>query len=256
MLYRFRQVKVRSRMILIMKISMKRILYILPLALAVMTSCKEDTLDVYHGPDYVHFTPGANDAAEVSFNFALDTKTTRETEALIHVQIRLWGYLPKADFKCNVSVDPTSTALATDYDDISSATFRKGYDVDTLWVKVKRRNELLATDYKIVVNMDDAGSAHVVAPAKYKKVTITVKDEITSEPVWWGTTQNFGEYSPIKYRLLNLYLGKVLKNINEYTNISLKEEALNFKAWLKNNWETYKYYHTDGVTPLYDTIPE
>ena len=41
-----------------------------------------------------------------------------------------------------------------------------------------------------------------------------------------------------------------------YTNITLKTEALNFKQWLKDNWETYKYYDADGVTPLYDTIPE
>ena len=235
---------------------MKRILYILPVCLAVLSSCKEDTLDVYNGSDYVHFTPSVNDVPEASFNFALDTKTTRETEALIPVEIRLWGYLPTEDFTCKVSVDKSTTAAASNYDDPVSATFRMGAHVDTLWVKVKRNQKLLATDYKIVINMDDAGENHVVAPAKYQKVTIVVKDEIPSEPMWWGTTQNFGEYSPIKYRLLNLYLGKVLVNLNEYTNITLKEEALNFKQWLKDNWETYKYYAADGVTPLYDTIPE
>ena len=235
---------------------MKRILYILPVCLAVLSSCKEDTLDVYNGSDYVHFTPSVNDAPEANFNFALDTKTTRETEALIPVEIRLWGYLPTEDFTCKVSVDKSTTAAASNYDDPVSATFRKGAHVDTLWVKVKRNQKLLATDYKIVINMDDAGENHVVAPAKYQKVTIVVKDEIPSEPMWWGTTQNFGEYSPIKYRLLNLYLGKVLVNLNEYTNITLKEEALNFKQWLKDNWDTYKYYAADGVTPLYDTIPE
>ena len=65
-----------------------------------------------------------------------------------------------------------------------------------------------------------------------------------------------GKYSPIKYRLFNIYLGKMLRNLNEYTNITFKQEALAFKAWLKDNWETYKYYDEDGTTPLYDTIPE
>ena len=250
------QVKVHSRMISNMKINMKRILYILPVCLAVLSSCKEDTLDVYNGPDYVHFTPSINDVPEVSYNFALDGKTTRETEAVIPVEIRIWGYLPKEDFLCNVSVDAASTALSSDYENPVSATFRTGAHIDTLWVKVKRRAKLLETDYKLVINMDDAGDKHVVAPVKYQKVTVTVKDEITSEPMWWGTTQNFGEFSPIKYRLLNIYLGKVLVNLNEYTNITLKQMALDFKKWLQDNWETYKYYDADGVTPLYDTIPE
>jgi hypothetical protein len=50
----------------------------------------------------------------------------------------------------------------------------------------------------------------------------------------------------------------MLRDLNEYTNITFKQEALAFKAWLKENWDngTYKYYAEDGKTPLHDTIPE
>ena len=236
---------------------MKRILYILPFILLAAVSCKEDELEVYNGPDYVHFTPGVNDRAEAIYNFATDGETTREETAKIPVELRLWGYLPKADFLCHYSVNKEkTTAVASDYQEPSTSVFRKGYHVDTLWVSVNRKKELLATDYKLVVNLDSAEGEHLTQPAKYLSVTVHVQDMIHNEPVWWGTTQDMGKYSPIKYRLFNIYLGKMLRNLNEYTNITFKQEALAFKAWLKTNWETYKYYDEDGTTPLYDTIPD
>ena len=102
----------------------------------------------------------------------------------------------------------------------------------------------------------DAEDGFVVAPAKYTQVTVTVKDELPNEPVWWGTTQDMGDYSPVKYRLLNIYLGKVLADLDGYTNITFKAEALRFKNWWKENWASYTYYDADGTTPLYETIPE
>lgn len=214
---------------------------------------------VYEGEDYIHFTPGINDVAEATYNFATDGITTREESAKIPVEIRLWGYLPVEDFLCHYSVDPkNTTAKPADYDEPTTSVFRKGYHVDTLWVNVKRNEKLLETDYKLVVNLDSAEGDHVVAPAKYLSVTIHVQDKIYSEPIWWGTTQDLGIYSPIKYRLFNIYLGKMLIDLSEYTNITFKAEALAFKAWLKDNWDkgVYKYYAEDGKTPLYDTIPE
>lgn len=236
---------------------MKRILYILPFICLAAVSCKEDTLEVYHGADYVHFTPGINDVAEATYNFATDGVTTREESARIPVEIRLWGYLPTEDFICTYSVDDKkTTAKDSDYERPVSSVFRSGAPVDTLWVTVNRNEKLLATDYKLAVNLDSAGDKHIAQPSKYLSVTIHVQDKIYNEPIWWGTTQDLGSYSHIKFRLFNIYLGKMLRDLNEYTNITFKQEALAFKAWLKANWETYKYYAEDGTTPLYDTIPE
>lgn len=241
---------------------MKKIYYELPVLLVLAfsaASCKEDTLDVYNGDDYVHFTPGADDVAEVSYNFALDGVTTAETSVLVPVEITLWGYLPTEDFRCEVSVVPEGTTAETsDYEDPDYATFRAGYYVDTLWVRVNRRAELLATDYVLKLRMDSAGDAHVVGPSSYSTVTLNVSDKITSEPSWWGTTQDLGAYSAMKYRVLNIYLGKILRNLDEYTSITFKDEALAFKAWWKRQWDegNYRYYDTDGKTPLYETIPD
>ncbi len=220
--------------------NMKRLLYILPFIFLAAVSCKEDKLPVYHGDNYLHFTPGVNDRAETSYNFALDGETTRETEVTIPVQIRLWGYLPTTDVKCSVSVsEKGTTALASDYVNPESATFRKGYDVDTLWVTVRRRPELLLTDYKIVVNMDHADNGFVVAPEIYKKVTIHVTDQIPNQPVWWETQQALGEYSAIKYRLFNIFLNKVVTDVSSYTADGFKEEIVRFKAWLQENISLY-----------------
>ena len=83
-------------------------------------------------------------------------------------------------------------------------------------------------------------------------------DKIEGAPSWWATTPALGEYTDLKYRVFNYYLGKVLLNIDNYTSITFKEEALRFKKWWKEEWEkgNHIYYDKDGVTPLYETIPE
>lgn len=240
---------------------MKRYIFILTVLLSsvLVSSCKEDTLDVYNGSNYIHFTPGISDFAEASYNFALDGETTGELSTEIPVEIRLWGYLPTEDFNCYYSVDTEkTTAVSSDYVAPSTSVFRKGFHVDTLWVKVNRREKLLETDYKITVKIETADKGFVVAPAKYTYVNIHVTDVLRDEPIWWGTTPYLGEYSAIKYRLFNIYLGKVLLNTDEYTDITFKEEVAKFKAWLKEKWDdgTYRYYDSDGKTPLHDSIPE
>ena len=240
---------------------MKRILYILPFALIALVACKEDTLDVYHGDNYVHFTPSLNGTPEVEYNFALDGITTAETEVRVPVEVRLWGYTPETEFKCFVSVaEKGTTASSSDYILPEYALFRAGKEraVDTLWVTVKRRPDLLATDYRIVINMDGTSDDHIVGPAMYNSVKVHVFDKIQTAPAWWGAhISDVGEYSPMKYRMLNIFLGKVLKNTDEFGGgMAFKAKIQEFKQWWKDNWESYKYYAKDGVTPLYDTIPD
>lgn len=204
------------------------------------SACKEDTLSVYHGDNYLHFTPGINDKAEVSYNFALDGETSTEKEVAIPVQIRLWGYLPTSDIRCNVSVTGQgTTANESDYVNPEYAIFREGFHVDTLWVSVRRRPELLSTDYKLVVDLLNADNGFVVAPAKYASVIIHIIDEIPNVPVWWETTQVLGEYTPIKYRLFNIYMNRVVEDISSYTVDGFKMEVAKFKSWLRDNASVY-----------------
>ena len=236
---------------------MKKILYILPILLLAAVSCKEDTLDFYNGDNYVHFTPSVNGNPEAEYNFALDGVTTEETEALVPVELRIWGYLPTADFKCFVSIDDKKTnAESSDYEIGEAAVFRTGMHVDTLWVKVKRHSELLKTNYRIVINMDSAENNYVVGPAIYKSVEIKVIDKIVSEPLWWSTTSHLGKYSDLKYRLFNIFSGKFVTSIDKYTDIEFRQVAADFKAWLQAEWaEGNEYKADDNETPLYDTIP-
>lgn len=240
---------------------MKKILYILPLILLAAVSCKEDTLDVYNGDNYVHFTPSLKGNPEVEYNFALDGATTSETEVKVPVEIRIWGYTPETEFKCYISVDEKGTTAAeNDYELPEYVVFREGIDraVDTLWVTVKRRAKLLATNYTISVKMDATSDDHVVGPAIYNTVKVHVYDRIQNPPTWWGAhLSEVGEYSPMKYRVLNIFLGKVLRNTDEFGGgMAFKAKMLEFKQWWKNNWQSYEYYAEDGTTPLYDTIPD
>ena len=229
----------------------------MPLFLLAVTSCKEDTLDVYNGDNYIHFTPVLNDKPSAEYNFALDGVTTAETEALVPVEMRIWGYLPDTDFNCSVSVDEKKTnAQPYEYEIAENTLFRAGHHVDTVWVKVRRNAQLLKTNYTLTFNLTAAGSGYVVGPAIYKSVEIRVMDKIVTKPLWWSTTQLLGEYTNLKYRLFNIFSGKLVTSIDNFSQIEFKKVAEDFKAWLKAEWDKgNKYYADDKTTPLYETIP-
>lgn len=236
----------------------KTLSYILVAAACIGTgACKEDTLKVYDGDNYVHFNPNSSDKVELSYNFALG-ESTREEEYSIAVPIRLWGYLPEKDFRCKVSVvKDGTTALPSDYEEPVGTIFRKGYPMDTLYVTVCRRPELLSTDYTLAIHLDSA-DGHVAAPAQYLTANIKVTDHIVVKPSWWNTTNAVGPYSDMKFRMFNYYLGKYLNNLDGYTTITFKSEAVAFKNWWKEKFENgeFKYFAEDGTTPLYETIPD
>ena len=239
--------------------SIQRISILLAFGAVAFVGCKEDTLKTYSGENYVHFKPDANDVVAAEYNFATG-ETTRETEYSIPVDVRLWGFLPEDDFSFTTEiVADGTTAVPADYVLHPQQTFKAGEAEGKFHITVRRREKLLETDYKIVVRMVSADGGHVVAPSAYTTVTISVKDDLSSlKPQWWATTKALGSYSDIKFRVFNIYLGRFLKNLNGYTDITFKEEALKFKAWWKQQWDegNYRYYDTDVTTPLYDTIPD
>ncbi len=221
-------------------------------------SCREDSLETYSGENYVHFEPDDNDAVSANYNFALGG-TTREEQYDIPVPVRLWGFLPTEDFTFTTEIiSEGTTALPSDYVTPQPQVFRKGEPTGTFYLTVNRRPELLATDFTIVVKMVSAEN-HVVAPSCYTSVTVKVTDDLSgSRPSWWNTTPALGDYSDIKFRVFNIYLGKFLDKIDGYSQITFKDEALKFKAWWKGQWAegNYRYYDSDNITPLYETIPD
>lgn len=220
-----------------------------------LTSCSEDKLDVFNGDNYVHFTPGLDDTVSAEYNFAYG-ETTGEMYYDIPVEIRLWGYLPESDFTCSF-VEEEGASAPAGCEIPSSSVFHAGKEVDVLTIRVKRNEELLSTDYSFKIKFAGA-EEHTVAPAKYSTVLVKVKDSLpATAPTWWNTTQALGDYSPIKYRLLNLYLGRVLKSLDGYTAMGFAQEVADFKTWWIERWNEGKYRYYDSVTgqPLYETIP-
>ena len=243
---------------------MKKLLYILPVIVLAVVSCKEDALKYYSGENYIHFTPGVNDIPEVTYNFALDGETSAETEVSVPVEIRLWGrYHETADI--NIYVDTVRTidwsslagnsrdtlSVSREYlVDLEPAIFYHQQPVCTLWVKVRRKPELLATNHTIQIKLKDPDNWFMVAPAKYSVVNLNVMDDIPSQPVWWETTQALGVYSAIKYRLFNIYMNKVMTDISAYTADGFKEVVVRFKEWLLANATLYP-----EASVVYDSIP-
>lgn len=229
------------------------------LAACSLAGCKEDTLKVYHGDNYLHFTPLADRSVQRSeLNFAT-YKSTGEREGRVPVSLTLWGYLPEDDFRYRVSVVAEgSDATEADFDAPDFGTFHAGEAVDTLWIKVRRQEELLKTRFGVTLRLEDAGPC-VIGPRAYETVRVEVTDRI-AEPAWWNQAYaiRLGAYSDIKYRVFNIYLGRVLTSLEGYTAISLGEEITRFKAWWKERWQAgeYRYYDADGTTPLYETIAD
>ena len=226
--------------------------------IVLLVSCREAQLGTYSGANYVHFFPDGNDAVTAGYNFAR-TGTTREETVEIPLKVRLWGFLPEQDFEMVAEiVEQGTTASPSDYEQPAVQYFKKGEAESVFFLKVNRRPQLLSTDYVIKVKLVSAKD-HVVAPSVYTTATVTVKDDLTGyKPIWWNTTTDLGPYSEIKLRLFNYYLGVFLESLDNYTAITFKQEALKFKAWLKEKFDdgTFVYYDSDGTTPLYQTIPD
>lgn len=238
----------------------KKIPFILSLAAAIcLCGCKEDKLKTYSGDNYLHFKPGADDKVVAEYNFAKG-ETTREMEYNLPVDLRIWGFLPEEDFNFTTEiVAEGTTATSSDYVLQPVQVFKAGEPEGKFHIKVKRSEEILKTDYSIVVRIVSAENGHVVAPAAYSRLSIRVRDELDSvEPKWWGTTSDLGPYSVVKFRLFNIYLGRFLDSLDGYSSISFKKEALSFKTWWKEQWiqGKYHYFSDDGTTPLYESIPD
>lgn len=220
----------------------------IPLLLAALClfSCKESTLETWHGNNYLHFIPAADGSVRARYNFAVEGSTA-QTSASVPLPLEIWGFMAEKDFSLSLLIDNSS----------ASATFRAGLPVDTLWVPVVRDEDLLATSYTIEVELTAADSGYEVSPSAYCKAEILVEDSLEDlQPAWWATTPALGTYSPLKFRLFNIYSGGFVKSIDNYTAIAFKNFALEFREWLHDMWNAgQKYYDTDGTTPLYESIP-
>ena len=226
---------------------MKKYICLILSAMAFLAvSCEESKLETWHGNNYLHFIPGPDGSVKARYNFATEG-TTAQTSDSVPLPIEIWGFMEEKDFSLSVTIDGEPV----------TATFRAGLPVDTLWVPVNRDAGLLSTSYTVKVEITGAGSDYEISPASYCKAEVQVEDSLEGlQPAWWATTQALGQYSPLKFRLFNIYSKGFVKSIDNYTAIAFKDFALEFREWLRVMWESgRKYYDTDGTTPLYESIP-
>ncbi|MBO6169153.1 MAG: DUF4843 domain-containing protein [Bacteroidales bacterium] len=226
---------------------MKKYIYLLLVALSFLAvSCEESKLETWHGKNFLHFVPGPDGSVKTRYNFATEGTTDQISDS-VPLPIEIWGFMAENDFSLSVTINGKPV----------TATFRAGHPVDTLWVPVTRNAELLSTSYAVEVEITGAGSDYEVSPASCCKAEILVEDTLEGlQPAWWATTQALGPYSPLKFRLFNIYSRGFVKSIDNYTAIVFKDFALEFREWLRGLWDAgQKYYDTDGTTPLYESIP-
>ena len=226
---------------------MKKYIYLLLVALSFLAvSCEESKLETWHGKNYLHFVPGADGSMKTRYNFAAEG-TTDQTSASVPLPVEIWGFMAEDDFSLSVTINGRPV----------SAAFRAGLPIDTLWVPVTRDAGLLSTSYAVEVEITGAGSDYEVSPASYCKAEIWVEDSLEGlQPAWWATTPALGPYSPLKFRLFNIFSRGFVRSIDNYTAIEFKRVALEFREWLHGLWDAgQRYYDVDGTSPLYESIP-
>lgn len=238
--------------------NMKRYILLLTGTIGLLTACREEQLNVYDGDNYAHFTYMDDKSPQtVTFNFATDAPLAREGK--VAVRLTLWGYLPQTDASYRVSVveEKTTARLHTDYEPLATGIFHAGQAEDVYEVSVKRNEELLHTDYTLTLSLDEMEHC-LIGPAGYRQATIRVTDQLT-QPVWWNQSaaSRLGVYSAMKYRVFILFMkGEILESLDRYTGIEFAQLISDFKSWWQQEWAkgNYRYYDTDGKTPLYETI--
>lgn len=239
-----------------------RILYTIGcLCLLLSGGCTEEKIPLYSGDYYLSFTAQENgDPAYIMMNFAKDAPLAEQTR--VEIPVTLWGDLfpENVTYDVEVLADGTTGIEGIDYVDVKRGVFPKNKPSGSLLLTVNRNEELLATGFSVKIRLNE-GDGYIVGPKKYNTATVYVTDRV-SLPSWWGSTgvaMRLGDYYPVKFRLLSIYLdGDQLPTIDQYTNIEFGNIITGFKAWWIEQWNQgkYHYYAADGTTPLYETISD
>lgn len=241
---------------------MKKYLYITLVALTLgsilLSSCKEQDLQVFGEDKYLYFekfwkdavAPGTEkaDSTNVTFFFAKPT----DTKVYADLIVCLAGRPLEQDLKFRLHVvDKLTTALPSEYTLEDSYTFRakpvgkrEKMIQDTIRIQINKsdRLETLKEGYKLALGIQAENNVKLGQTERTIAIIHITKDPV--RPLWWNREIEeglLGTYSTKKYRLfLENVPGADLINTNFIVDHpdEVRKMVLAFKKWLVANPQT------------------
>lgn len=225
---------------------MKRKLYIYIAIVAVLNlfeGCKEDTLPLFEGDNYIQFSRPLNDSLTCTF---LDVPDT--SHRMFPISVDLIGIPSTQDRNLEIQVIPeVTTAQAKHYEVPKQLILGANKVRDTIWLKVNNTPDLKDSPVKIVYQIKET-DAFKVGERNYSMGVLYFTNKI-SQPIWWrGTVQSsfLGTYSDKKYALFIKLTNRVdidPNNLTELTELTLILK--NHLREMKNEGNTV--YENDGT---------
>ena len=208
---------------------MKRIyLYLFIFTCILFTACDKEDTTIYGGNTHLTFsTDISTDSLEISFYFYPGEETLE-----IPVPLSLQGMPFMEDTPVKLIVDTVSTAKETNYALPKNPVFHANVVADTLWMELKKTDELESKSYTLVLTLEATRDYQLGPKAlRYNK---TIFSAIPTRPEWWNNTITnvyLGKYSRKKFELFMQETG-----VGDITGLSASEIralALKFKRYLK-----------------------
>lgn len=223
-----------------------------------LVSCEEKGLLVNSNDvSYLRFTKNmTKDTTTVSFKMYNEGE-----DALIPVEVTVYGRMLEEDLHFNVDIDESRTTLGSDlYELPGDCVINKGELTGTITVKLKNSPELRTSTKKLAVRFVEADGVKQGDWA-YSRAMITVTDRLF-KPDWWsvndaGTDADpgnsvdwfyLGEYSETKYQM---FLDELKKDGVIFDGKN-KQVLRLYSLRLKNTLQRLK----DAGTPAIDEFGE
>lgn len=232
---------------------MKKYIFLLLFgSITAFSSCNEESVPVYGGQHYIHFTQ----LSEKAYRFSFATQPG-VSEYTLKIPMTLIGSALSEDLAYSVEVvtegDNATTATSASYKLPDSPVFRKEAFEDVLSLKLID-NPDLETEKRIVLSVAE-NSNFKPGPAKYCTATIYVTNKL-AQPDWWDSDFDkvfLGPYSDIKYQHFIIATG--VSDLNDKTTAEITAYVSDFVYYLRKLDDQGKtVYESDGKTKVLDSI--
>lgn len=232
---------------------MRKLLFTLPLAaIALFSSCKEETLTTFGDDHYLYFEkyymdekePGKHTADSTFASFFFLSDDVDAVDAMLQVNLAGRDLTKDETFKLRVVPEGT-TANPDEYKLADTYTFRARpaaanatNRTDTVVIQMYRRARLkdMPKGVRLMVELVPMGDLQLGQTERTKAIVILTRDAI--KPAWWNkevTELLLGDYSSRKYKLFVMNIDPTA-SLNEKMLSDAPWKArklvLKFKEWL------------------------
>lgn len=218
----------------------KYITLLLLVVISICYSCTKDGIDTYGNINYVSFVKNQNDTTKFSFFFYI------KDEVEYPIQVKLIGNFLTEDTDFYIKVDDAKTTLDKElYTIPDKFTFRANQLLDTIYIKLKNRPDLLTNKYILKLNIEDG--VNILSSNGPYGTTVLYVSDMAERPEWWTLMDPPGNDGPwdltsIEYAYLGVFTKEKYEafmkatgesDLSGWSHSELRSISLKFSHWLK-----------------------